>query len=71
MVNPSDISGGYLVELDNNYYDGEKCYFKTSNGNAYVIKSPELASQEQVEYIARVSIPEILSNKSTANLAQW
>ena len=54
MVNPSDISGGYLVELDNNYYDGEKCYFKTANGNAYVIKSPELASQEQVEYIARV-----------------
>ncbi|MBR2024304.1 MAG: CotH kinase family protein, partial [Clostridia bacterium] len=54
MVNPADISGGYLVELDNNYYKDEKCYFKTSNGNAYVIKSPELASQEQVEYIARV-----------------
>ena len=54
MENPADISGGYLVELDNNYYEGEKCYFKTSNGNAYVIKSPELASQAQVEYIARV-----------------
>ena len=54
MENPADISGGYLVELDNNYYKGEKCYFKTSNGNAYVIKSPEYASQEQVEYIARV-----------------
>ena len=54
MTNPADISGGYLVELDNNYYKDEKCYFKTSNGNAYVIKSPELASQEQVEYIARV-----------------
>lgn len=54
MVNPADISGGYLIELDNNYYDGEKCYFKTSNGNAYVVKSPELASKEQVEYIARV-----------------
>lgn len=54
MENPADISGGYLIELDNNYYEGEKCYFKTSNGNAYVIKSPELASQEQVEYIARI-----------------
>ncbi|MBQ4511151.1 MAG: CotH kinase family protein, partial [Clostridia bacterium] len=54
MVNPADISGGYLVELDNNYYKDEKCYFVTSNGNHYVIKSPELASQEQVEYIARV-----------------
>ena len=52
--NPADISGGYLVELDNNYYSDESCYFKTSNGNAYVIKSPEYASQEQVEYIARV-----------------
>lgn len=54
MTNPADISGGYLIELDNNYYKDEKCYFKTSNGNAYVIKSPEYASQEQVEYIARV-----------------
>ncbi len=54
MQNPADISGGYLIELDNNYYKDEKCYFKTSNGNAYVIKSPEYASQEQVEYIARI-----------------
>ncbi len=54
MENPADISGGYLIELDNNYYKDEKCYFKTANGNAYVIKSPEYASQEQVEYIARV-----------------
>ncbi len=54
VINPPDISGGYLIELDNNYYKDEKCYFKTSNGNAYVIKSPEYASKEQVEYIARV-----------------
>lgn len=54
MENPADITGGYLVELDNNYYKNEKCYFITENGNAYVIKSPEYASQEQVEYIARV-----------------
>ena len=54
VENPADISGGYLIELDNNYYSGEKCYFKTENGNAYVIKSPEYASQAQVEYIARV-----------------
>ncbi len=54
VVNPANISGGYLIELDNNYYQDEKCYFKTENGNAYVVKSPEYASQEQVEYIARV-----------------
>ncbi len=51
---PADITGGYLVELDNNYGASENSYFKTSNGNLYVIKSPENCSKEQVEYIARV-----------------
>lgn len=54
VVNPDDITGGYLVELDNNYYKNELCYFTTENGNHYVIKSPEYASREQVEYIARL-----------------
>ena len=54
IINPSDITGGYLVELDNNYYKDELCYFTTENGNHYVIKSPEYASREQVEYIARL-----------------
>lgn len=53
VVNPGDITGGYLIELDNNYYKNELCYFKTEN-NAYVLKSPEYASKEQVEYIARL-----------------
>ena len=53
VVNPTDITGGYLIELDNNYYKNELCYFKTEN-NAYVLKSPEYASKEQVEYIARL-----------------
>ncbi|MBQ8546503.1 MAG: CotH kinase family protein [Clostridia bacterium] len=52
VVNPDDITGGYLVELDNNYYRNELCYFTTENNNHYVIKSPEYASREQVEYIA-------------------
>ncbi len=52
VVNPSDITGGYLIELDNNYYKKELCYFSTENGNHYVIKSPEYASKEQVEYIS-------------------
>lgn len=53
ITNPADITGGYLIELDNNYYKNELCYFKTEN-NAYVLKSPEYASKEQVEYIARL-----------------
>ena len=56
VINPSDITGGYLVELDNNYYKNELCYFVTENGNHYVIKSPEYASREQVEYIARIFV---------------
>ena len=54
VANPSDITGGYLVELDNNYYQDELCYFTTENGNHYVIKSPEYASRQEVEYIARL-----------------
>ncbi|MBO5262175.1 MAG: CotH kinase family protein [Clostridia bacterium] len=52
VINPSDITGGYLIELDNNYWQGELCYFITSYGSHYVVKSPEYASKEQVEYIA-------------------
>jgi hypothetical protein len=51
---PADITGGYLVELDNNYGTSEPCYFKTKNGNVYVVKSPEYASRAEVEYIARL-----------------
>lgn len=52
VVNPADITGGYLIELDNNYWRDELCYFVTENGSHYVVKSPEYASKEQVEYIA-------------------
>ena len=54
VINPSDISGGYLIELDNNYYKDELCYFVTEFGSHYVIKSPEYASREEVEYIAKL-----------------
>ena len=52
--NPEDITGGYLVELDNNYGTSEPCYFKTASGNVYVVKSPEYASRKEVEYIAEL-----------------
>lgn len=51
---PADITGGYLVELDNNYGTREPCYFKTETGNVYVVKSPEYASRAEVEYIAEL-----------------
>lgn len=50
---PENISGGYLLEYDfRSRYDEELCGFVTPNGQPVVIKSPEYASQAEVEYIA-------------------
>lgn len=51
VKSPSDITGGYLVELD---FRGEQepCHFMTENGLIYVVKSPEYAGREEMEYIA-------------------
>ena len=52
MTSPEDITGGYLIELDNIRGTSEPCRFQTENGNIYVVKSPEFASREEMEYIA-------------------
>ncbi len=52
MQSPADITGGYIVELDNNRGLGEPCHFVTENGNVYTVKAPEYASKEEMEYIA-------------------
>ena len=52
MKSPEDITGGYIVELDNNRGLGEPCHFVTENGNVYTVKAPEYASKEEMEYIA-------------------
>ena len=52
VKNPEDITGGYLIELDNLYGFREASSFTTAKNNTYVIKSPEFASREQVMYIA-------------------
>ncbi|MBR7162059.1 MAG: CotH kinase family protein [Clostridia bacterium] len=51
VQSPEDVTGGYLVELD---FRGEQepCHFVTESGNIYVVKSPEYASREEMEYIA-------------------
>lgn len=50
--NPADISGGYLLEYEHPAkYDEEACGFVTSRSQYVVIKDPEYASKEQVEYI--------------------
>lgn len=52
LVSPEDITGGYLVELDNMYGYREPARFTTENGNTYVVKSPEFVSKDEMEYIA-------------------
>ncbi len=54
MKTPDNITGGYLVELDNVWGDSEPSRFTTENGNTYVVKSPEYASREEMEYIAEL-----------------
>lgn len=51
VKDPKDITGGYLVEKDGAYYRKEKCWFNTSIG-IFVVKSPEVVSQNQILYIA-------------------
>ncbi len=51
--NPSDITGGYLLEVDYpERYPDEASGFVTKRGLPVVIKSPEFASKEEVEYIS-------------------
>lgn len=51
--NPDDITGGYLLELEKIYrYTDEVSGFVTDNGQAVVVKTPEYASKEQVQYIS-------------------
>ena len=48
---PGDISGGYLLEIDNGYYGTERSWFKSTIGSV-VVKSPEDSSQGEVRYIS-------------------
>lgn len=51
--NPADITGGYLLEIENRKrYAAEPSGFVTKRGTPVVIKEPEYASAEQVAYIS-------------------
>lgn len=53
MKSPEDVSGGYLLEMDYEYRALEEvCYFRTTRGQYVVVKSPEYASKEEMNYIA-------------------
>ena len=46
-----DITGGYLIELNNDQWD-EASGFETSQGVAFNVKSPEWCSNEAMKYIS-------------------
>jgi hypothetical protein len=48
---PDDISGGYLLEIDNAWYKGETCWFQNSD-RVVVVKSPEVASKDAIRRIS-------------------
>ena len=51
LKDPEDISNGYLVEL--NYHRADEiCWFKTSRGWAFNVKSPEFLSKNALDYIS-------------------
>ncbi len=51
--NPADISGGYLLEFDyHSRYAAEVSGFVSGRGYSITVKSPEYASENEVNYIA-------------------
>lgn len=53
IADPEDISGGYLIELDDAYYASERCWFETSEGH-FVVKEPENLSLAQMTYVSEL-----------------
>lgn len=51
-VDPADISGGYVLELEyDSRYGNEKSGFVTNRGLCVTMKAPECASKAQMEYM--------------------
>lgn len=49
---PEDVTGGYILEIDNLDYDVLKSRFVTDRDMTVVLRSAPYASKEQVDYIA-------------------
>lgn len=51
LQEPANITGGYLIELNHNMWD-EASGFKTRQGVAFNVKSPEWCGEEAMHYIS-------------------
>ncbi len=55
LVDPADITGGYLLEMENAYRIGtETSWFQTRQGDYLFVNSPEAVSREALLYIAEL-----------------
>lgn len=55
LQNPSDITGGYLIEFDQERYVGEDAWFSVDMGNGllyFVCKSPGVWTKDEAEYLS-------------------
>lgn len=71
-----DISNAtYLLEFEiNERYESEPCWFTTPQGQHVVVKTPEFATKEQVQYIAQKFIDmetEVFNNSNNAALSKY
>ena len=52
--NSEVLTGGYLFEIDNAYYENESSYFSVNSVGNIVYKSPEMPSEEQAQYVEEI-----------------
>ena len=50
-VNPTDITGGYLMEVDKFYHEDKAAWFNTYYLHSVTLKSPSYCSKMQMDYI--------------------
>ena len=55
LQNPADITGGYLIEFDQERYVNEDAWFSVDSGNGvlyFVCKSPGVWTKDEAEYLS-------------------
>lgn len=55
LQNPADITGGYLIEFDQDRYVNEDAWFSVDSGNGvlyFVCKSPGVWTKDEAEYLS-------------------
>lgn len=46
--------GGYLIEMDQSYYNEQRAYFTLTDGKILTVRSPEYASESMVTYLSEL-----------------